>query len=736
MAPTNAAPAPSLNPGGRPRRGVAIALAGTAIAAAVTVGLVAGTGSTPAGAEGLERFGSCAELEAWATDAASSTTGGFAPSFEGGPATTAVFDTVGADIDSGAAADGAAPVAAPNESTSAEESSASGAERDSTGGTNVAVEGVDELDLVDRLDDRRALFASPTAVVLVDLEAGQRLGRVEVPYGAQISYDAEAGIAWIVSSTADGMGTEVRRVAVDGDELRDRGSWTTSGYLVTARRVDDLLHVVVTEGFAGPEGPLPFAGGPVPCDQVLHPVGPSDPSATLIATLPVGGDLEPVRSTEVVGSSSLVHVTTGAAYLATPQWDQTVSTTIHRFELDDLEHTGSGRVAGTLLNDLAMSDDGSHLRVAITAGGGGVGRPIAIEGDGGIGTGPTVVGGDVAVSSDGEATSDGFVGTGTGTASVTEEVAPPAPEPPVSETTLPDTTVPDTTIPGEPTTTVTEPPTDTTTTEVPLTTLLPETTTTEAVTTTTEAPPTTEPVDQPGPNDPLNRIYVLDTEGDLDVVGRTPWFGHPGETLQGVRFDGATAYAVTFLQTDPFYVVDLADPIAPRIAGEVELPGFSSYLHPVGGGKVVGFGPDGNGMPAAKLFDVSDPASPKVVDTVDLGGDAPVAYDRHAYTDLGGGRFATPVTRWDVTTQACAIPEGLPEGPAVDYACAPSAVTNEIVELQVDGSELREVSRTEVQLAEQASRVLPVDDGWAVLAGTTVALVDADGELRTSVDLT
>lgn len=720
MAPRTApAPAPALNPGARPRRGLAVALGGVAAAGVLTVALVVGTSSEPAAAAGLETFASCAELEAWASDAAAGTftlAGGSVAS-DGAP-TTAVFDTVGAEI----SADGAAPVATSDRASSSAASTEAGAPGADDGGTNVAVAGVDELDLVDRIDDRRALFASSTAVVLVDLEGGERLARIAVPYGAQISHDPDAGVVWVVSSTEDGMGTAVRRLAVDGDELREQGTWTTSGYLVTARRVGDLLHLVVTEGLPGASGPIPFEGGPVPCDQVLHPAGPSDPSATLIATLRAGGELTPLRATEVVGSGSLVHVTTEAAYLATPQWEEQVTTTIHRFELDDLELTGSGRVPGTLLDDLSMSDDGEHLRVAVTAGFG-RGVPIAIED--GIG--------DVAVASDG----GGFQVSG-------ESVAPaPAPsetvvaeEPPSTPTTMPvDTTVPETTIPGEPTTTVptTEP--VTTTTEPPVT------TTSEAPATTTEAPTTTTtqaPVEQPGPGDPLNRILVLDTEGELDVVGRTPWFGKPGETLHGIRFDGPTAYAVTFLQTDPFYVVDLSDPADPRIAGEVELPGFSSYLHPMGDGTVVGFGPDADGMAAAKLFDVTDPTAPKVVDTIALGGDAPVAYDRHAFMDLGDGRFATPVTRWDVAGPAmgCALPEGAPVGPAVDDVCGPSSVTNEIVELQVADGRLREVSRTEVELAEPASRVLPVGDGWAVLAGTTVALVDAEGGLRTSVDLT
>ena len=221
---------------------------------------------------------------------------------------------------------------------------------------------------------------------------------------------------------------------------------------------------------------------------------------------------------------------------------------------------------------------------------------------------------------------------------------------------------------------------------------------------------------------------MLDTEGDLDVVGSTPWFGHPGETLHGIRFDGATAYAVTFLQTDPFYVLDLSDPAAPRVAGEVELPGFSAYLHPVGRGRVVGFGPGASGRQEAKLFDVSDPAAPEVVDELVLGDDSPVVYDHHAFVSLGDGRFAVPVTSWQPMTTGCVVPDDV--GPAEDVACAPptrDGIESQVVELQVAGSELREVSRVSVRLPEQASRVLPTEVGWAVLGGTALALVDDDG---------
>jgi hypothetical protein len=476
--------------------------------------------------------------------------------------------------------------------------------------------------------------------------------------------------------------------------------------LVDARRIGGELHLVATDGFVGPDGPQrPFADGPVPCDQVLHPPGPSQPAATLLATLPATGALEPVRVAEVVGSGQLVHVTTAAAYLATPQWDDTAeaepSTTIHRFDLASLDHTGSGRVPGTLLNDFSMSEHEGHLRVAITHGGGsGIGRPIAIDGDG---TG--VVVDDVAVPEPAPAGDDPVssgAAPGEARTSVPETGAPettvaetPVPEPSVTEPSVPTTSVPETIVPQP---TVTEPP-------VPSTTVVP-----------------TVPGPEPEPSRILNQVFVLDLDGDLDVVGQSERFGLADETLHGIRFDGATAYAVTFLQTDPFYVLDLADPAAPKVVGEVKLPGFSSYLHPMGGGLVVGFGPGETAMAEAKLFDASDPTAPRLVDTVELGGDSPVTYDHHAFVDLGEGRFAVPVTSWGPTAAEAVECLPSPDG-TEECVMAEMRTTSEVVELSVAGGRLREDERTSVTANEPASRAMAISGGgWAVLAGQQLVL--------------
>ena len=92
-----------------------------------------------------------------------------------------------------------------------------------------------------------------------------------------------------------------------------------------------------------------------------------------------------------------------------------------------------------------------------------------------------------------------------------------------------------------------------------------------------------------------------------------------GESLHATRFDGNTAYAVTFRNVDPLWIIDISDVTAPKIVSELEVPGWSSYILPVGdclaavgveGGKVV-----------ASLFDVSDPANPALASRVEVGGD-------------------------------------------------------------------------------------------------------------------
>ena len=104
-----------------------------------------------------------------------------------------------------------------------------------------------------------------------------------------------------------------------------------------------------------------------------------------------------------------------------------------------------------------------------------------------------------------------------------------------------------------------------------------------------------------------------------------------------MRLIGHTAYVVTFRQTDPQFVVDLRDPTAPALRGELEIPGYSAYLHPIDEGHLLGIGQDADpaGMTRglqASVFDVTDPANPTRVDQVVFPGTSSgVEWDHHAF---------------------------------------------------------------------------------------------------------
>ncbi len=113
-------------------------------------------------------------------------------------------------------------------------------------------------------------------------------------------------------------------------------------------------------------------------------------------------------------------------------------------------------------------------------------------------------------------------------------------------------------------------------------------------------------------------ITVLGVSGSqLRPIGSVGGIG-AGERIQGVRFLDDVAFGVTFLQTDPLHVVDLSDPTRPRVRGILQAPGFSGYLHPLGGGLLLGVGVDANTNGrvtggAVSVYDVHDLDHPRTV---------------------------------------------------------------------------------------------------------------------------
>lgn len=169
--------------------------------------------------------------------------------------------------------------------------------------------------------------------------------------------------------------------------------------------------------------------------------------------------------------------------------------------------------------------------------------------------------------------------------------------------------------------------------------------------------PTFSPTgEQSGPH---NNVYVLEEQdGALSVVGSVEDIA-PRETIQSARFLGNRGYVVTFEQIDPLFTLDLSDPRAPRIVGELKVPGFSTFLTPIDENHVLAVGqyiPEGGffwgGGVQLTIFDVTDFANPvqsfNVVIGEQTGAYSEALYDPKALTYYArDGLVALPVSYYD-----------------------------------------------------------------------------------------
>lgn len=141
------------------------------------------------------------------------------------------------------------------------------------------------------------------------------------------------------------------------------------------------------------------------------------------------------------------------------------------------------------------------------------------------------------------------------------------------------------------------------------------------------------------------RSGTLSKVGELPNATRPEPLGKPGEQLYASRFMGNRGYLVTYRLTDPLYVLDLSNPTDPKVAGELQVSGYSDYLFPLSENLLLGVGKDavsdgsgGDGRFAwyqgvkVSLIDVTDPAAPREAARTVIGKrgtSATVLHDHH-----------------------------------------------------------------------------------------------------------
>ncbi len=759
------------------RRPLALLIGGLALLASCTT--TEGTsppdttpdGRSPARADlafALTRFDECEAFEERVQAVAAETVGPWGLGTGGVERFSAVGRAV-ADDSAAMESSGAPSTTTPLAFTGGDEATASaGAATDGAwSGTNVQEQGVDEPDLVKTDGDvvLSLVDGQLRAVRIVDGQP-QLVGSLALESfgGDQLLAD---GNTVLLLSNSYGMGQEtlggvttremdatwyagaarLRTVDVsDPAAMAITGEVSLEGSLVSARMIDGVVRVVTTSG--APDLPLvqPAGDGPraqeaaerlnrqaieetdaddwlprfavadadgdiveegalVGCDGVhaAKATSTTSPGLGMVNVVSVdlrAGTLAPSDAVSVMGSGHTIYASPANLYVASTSWSDetsTESTQVHKFDTggrESVAYVSSGQVEGHLLNQFAMSEHNGDLRVATTRT---------------------------------NLSTDGFT--------------------PFSEEGAGDAATPETTVPEE------DPPTETTVVEPgPSTTVasVPTTSTTSTTATTSPEPTTTivTPEPLPAPLPPIGApgtdsvVWVLrDEGGELRQIGAVGGLGQ-GEQIQSVRFLGDVGYVVTFRQIDPLYTIDLSDPANPRVMGELKIPGFSSYLHPIGDGLLLGIGRDADlsgrttGMQLT-VFDVSDLSNPVELQRVSLpNASSEAEWDHHAF--LWSPETSTavvPVQEFAPTgvfTGAVGYRVGAagigelgrvihPEDPTfVDDYCPPGAACAPPIELSFGGTPITRSLVVDGRLVTVSSAGLETSDlnslaeiGWA-----------------------
>ena len=188
----------------------------------------------------------------------------------------------------------------------------------------------------------------------------------------------------------------------------------------------------------------------------------------------------------------------------------------------------------------------------------------------------------------------------------------------------------------------------------------------------------------------------------------------PNETIWSARFIGERGYLVTFENIDPLWVIDLSDPFNPYILGELEIPGVSTYIHPVNDDYLltIGIGPGEGGLgldwsnTQVSLFDVSDPSNPSLTDVMSI---SPINEDEECNSNGCGWSWSYSEATYEHKAFTYWAPENLLAVPLSTYRYTYD-------EIEIDGNKLYSYGYEFVSTLELIN--VDVDNGTLSTHGT------------------
>ncbi len=230
-----------------------------------------------------------------------------------------------------------------------------------------------------------------------------------------------------------------------------------------------------------------------------------------------------------------------------------------------------------------------------------------------------------------------------------------------------------------------------------------------------------------------------------------------GETIRAVRFIGDKGYVVTFENVDPLFVIDFSNPSSIKVTGELKVPGFSTYLHPVSDSVLFGIAEDLEVIPMKdtfgntwnsvnrfgikiSLFNVNDPTKPIEIDSkrvLGQNGYTEASYNHRAVVfDADNGLLYLPFSDADYTTQICQTTDGK-EGEGKYTYCA-YKIESGLKVISIDENSVELVKSIVVaannDYSNLVTRVLYVGDKLYAMTGAGVLVYDRnDFSLLTSI---